>query len=153
MLLELGVVLLSIIPSLLFGRIIADFLGQYGWRAVPFQCAFGLLIGLLASNFISYVLIVVSATAILPFIINLVGWLYQIMQRRRALDGSYGESAKWAAELVDGGDEEFEFAINKLSDDELLEIGIIANDKDELRELTIQRLEESESMTIDNFLQ
>lgn len=68
--------------------------------------------------------------------------LYRRRQRANALNGKYGNMTMWAAELIDDGDREFTIAATALSDKERMEIGVIADSKEELRELTIERLEE-----------
>lgn len=68
------------------------------------------------------------------------GWFY--WQGKKVLGGGYGEEAMWAAELAESGDTEFMKATARLPQRELREIGIISDTKDELRENTLDRLDE-----------
>lgn len=75
-------------------------------------------------------------------LIKLVSYLHKRRQRNKARNGDYGVETKWAAELVDEGDQLFTIAVVELPNTEMKEVGIIAESKDELRELTVERLEE-----------
>lgn len=79
----------------------------------------------------------------------LSGW-YSRRQVSNALDGEYGKETKWAAELSKEGDQLFEMAATELDQSELMEIGIVAESKEELRELTVERFEESADERIPN---
>lgn len=62
-------------------------------------------------------------------------------QRKKALNGDYGEEVRWATELVEE-DMMFRVAVNHLPSIQIKELGIIAESKEELREITIERLDE-----------
>ena len=68
--------------------------------------------------------------------------LYKNHQSKKALSGGYGEEVKWASELIEDGDELFVIAVNSIDQTEMKEIGIIAESKQELRNLTIERFDE-----------
>lgn len=85
-------------------------------------------------------LIVIGASLIL------IGKLYRMYQAKKALNGEYGDSTQWAAELVgEDNDEHFALAVQALPNNQLRELGIIAESKEELREITIERFEEEVS--------
>lgn len=63
------------------------------------------------------------------------------LKRQRALNGEYGEMKQWIAELKQE-DAEFAAYFTALPDAHTREIKIIAESKDELRELTFERVEE-----------
>lgn len=67
---------------------------------------------------------------------------YQKRQRRKALNGDYGEETRWASELVDEGDQLFTIAVTHMPNRELRDCGIIAESKEELREIVVERFEE-----------
>lgn len=73
-------------------------------------------------------------------------------QINNALDGEYGDETKWAAELSEEGDTLFEIAATELPQEDLMEVGIVAESKEELREMTVERLEEkSDEQIPDDF--
>jgi hypothetical protein len=80
--------------------------------------------------------------------------LYEV-QKRRALRGHYGEERQWATELVvREEDREFILAIQALPDNELLEIGIISEDKAELRKRTVDRFDQMDRDAVpEDFMQ
>lgn len=67
---------------------------------------------------------------------------YRDWQKKKALGGDYGDVTRWASELIDEEDQLFILAVNSLPEMEMTEIGIVAESKEELRELTVERLEE-----------
>jgi hypothetical protein len=71
--------------------------------------------------------------------------LYSRYRNWRAKRGDYGDSTKWATELLEADDQHFELAVKGLSKNELKEVGIIADSKEELRELAVERFEENET--------
>lgn len=95
---------------------------------------------LLSISFIN--LPVAVALGLLPLCLRIFayGWFYY--QGKKLLNGDYGEQARWAAELVQSGDTEFIEACARLPQVELREVGIMAEDKEELRELTVERAAE-----------
>lgn len=92
----------------------------------------------MAEFILSLVLFVVLVIAL-----TLIGaYLYIRRLRYRLLTGESGEEAKWAAELVQEGDDEFAEAMRKLPPEFLAQLGYLADDKDELRELVVTYYEE-----------
>lgn len=80
--------------------------------------------------------------AAFPLVTRLIAVGFIAWMGRRALTGKLGEETQWAAELVEEGDKEFMQAAKALPSYELKEVGIIAESKTELRDLTIERYEE-----------
>lgn len=80
--------------------------------------------------------------ALVPTILRVILWTYLLVMSWRALRGAMGEETKWAAELFEESDEEFMEATRALPQQELRENAIIAETKDGLRELTIERYKE-----------
>lgn len=143
MLVESVIVVASIIPVMAIGKVIAT--GITGWRwAVPIVQT---LISFVASLMVIYSIAGVSPYIVVPMIvypilINIVSLVDKRRQRENALDGEYGVETQWAAELVESGDTEFAIAVNDLPKMDLKEVGIIADSKEELRRLTIERHDE-----------
>lgn len=143
MLVEIAVVLATVIPVMLIGKAIAIQISHNSWFVAVAQAALGAGTGYaLASLFTFSVPIVVAGATIAPLIITAFAVIDKKQQKKKTLSGEYGPEAQWAAEIADSGDEEFKFAVSVLSNREMREIGIIAESKEELRELTIERLDE-----------
>lgn len=70
---------------------------------------------------------------------------YRNIQKEKALNGEYGNETMWASELIEEGDELFIVAVNTLPKTEMTEVGIIAESKEELRELAVERFEKQEN--------
>lgn len=75
-------------------------------------------------------------------ILGFLNRLNKARQRNNALNGDYGDETQWATELIDEGDEYFTLAVQNLPQTEMMELGIIAESKEELRTKTIERFEE-----------
>lgn len=73
---------------------------------------------------------------------------YRNRQKEKALNGDYGNETMWASELVEEGDQLFIMAVNTLPQSEMTEVGIIAESKQELRDLTVERFEDLESTNV-----
>lgn len=145
MLIEIAIVLASIIPSVVVGATIAHQLTEWQPFVGVMQAIVGALIGLAAVEFIGLAPLVIVGTITASQTINVIASsvkLWNRRQRKKALDGDYGEVTQWAAELTKSGDMEFATAIQAMPDSELMEIGIIADSKEELRELVIERFDE-----------
>lgn len=78
----------------------------------------------------------------LPTVVHVTTYTLRKVIEVRAARGHYGEEAKWAYELFDEGDQEFLIAQQALPQSEITEVAVIANSKQELRELMIDRYEE-----------
>lgn len=102
------------------------------------------MVGLAAVLFHYGLVGVIGAAVIVASIvaIKLVGVVFIALYSYRALKGSLGDEAQWAAEFIKEGDEEFTRAMTALPSQELKEARIIAESKEELREITIERYEE-----------
>lgn len=145
MLIELAVAFASIIPSVLVGGSIAQRVTESQAIVAVLTAAVGASLGFLAFDLLQLSPIVIVGTTIASQTINVMALtvtLYRNRQRRKALDGQYGDITMWAAELVQNGDMEFAFAIDALPKSERMEIGVIAESKEELRRLTMERLDE-----------
>jgi len=70
--------------------------------------------------------------------------VYMYYMSRKVLDGSMGEEAQWAGEIVKSGDQEFINAIQGLDGMDMKEIGIMAESKEELREMTLDEVRDDE---------
>lgn len=73
---------------------------------------------------------------------SIVSW-WRRRKFKKALDGDYGDEARWTTELIDEEDEMFIRATPWLSSNDRREVSIIAESKEELRELVIERAEEN----------
>lgn len=91
---------------------------------------------------LSQIVMIVTTLLILYALYKLSKWKYLAWQREKALDGGYGEETRWASELVDEGDQLFTIAVSELPEQELRDCGIIAESKEELREVVVERFEE-----------
>lgn len=151
MVIELGVVLLSIIPATIIGAIVAQQITDWPPAIGIGQMFAGAGIGLLFVEFAGFPMWLPVATAVasqtLAGLVKLTN-MWHRRQRRKALGGDYGEVTQWAAEIAEEGDREFVMALNELPDEQKREIGIIAESKEELRELVIERLDEITDDTI-----
>lgn len=78
----------------------------------------------------------------LPVTLRVITYTILLLSSIRALRGGYGEETRWAAELFKEGDKEFIEATKALPKTELRELAIIAESKEGLRNLTIERYEE-----------
>ena len=77
-----------------------------------------------------------------PLVIHLTKiTLFKIVEAR-ASRGHYGEEAQWAYELMKSDDEQFIHAQHVLPNREVREVSIIADSKDEMRDLMIERYNE-----------
>lgn len=152
MILESVVVVIATITGMSFGKSLVEYTKDYvpdsAWFVIVVQMAYSAnnsIVILSVATIFSLASIsptVVLAAFVGPLVVNVVHTLRKRRQRRRALNGDYGEPTKWATELVNEGDREFALAVNSLPQDEITEVGIIAESKQELRERTVARFEE-----------
>lgn len=131
-----GFVLLYVVATVIRLAGFGSFATLLGQTAVNAAVGYALL----SVSFIA--LPVAVALGLMPLALRVFAYLWFYYQGKKILDGDYGEQARWAAELVQSGDEEFIEASAKLPQIELREVGIMADDKEELRELTVERAEE-----------
>lgn len=80
--------------------------------------------------------------ALAPVFGALVGVLYFYWLGRRALSGKMGEEQQWMAEFINENDEEFMHAMAQINRMEAKELFVLAQDKEELRELALERASE-----------
>lgn len=143
MLTEVALILASVIPVMLIGKGIAVQFNENSFFIVSSQSLIGLVFGYaIATIFTLYVPLVVAGTTLAPILVTLLVIADRKWQKRKTLNGKYGIESQWAAELVEDDDREFEIAMQHLPEMHLREVGVIAESKDELRELTIDRFDE-----------
>lgn len=133
-----GLVLLYVVATVL------RLFGFGGFATLLAQTAVNSIVGyaLLSISFIG--LPVAVALGLMPLGMRIFAYLWFYWQGKKILNGDYGEQSRWAAELVQEEDEEFIEASARLPQIHLQEIGIISDSKEELRENTIERVQELE---------
>jgi hypothetical protein len=77
--------------------------------------------------------------ALAPVFGALATVLYFYWLGRRALAGKMGEEQQWMAEFINENDEEFMHAMAQINRMEAKELFVLAEDKEELRELALER--------------
>jgi hypothetical protein len=112
----------------------------FGWTLALQQVALAIFAAALFQNGIVGTLITAGLLA-LPLVVRIFAYLWFWRMGKKMLQGEYGEETKWAMELAKEGDDEFIEAADRLSELEMNEIGIIADSKEELRELVIEENE------------
>jgi len=142
MLVEIGVIVASIIPVMLIAKRLTIRISRNSTILALAQMSLGLALGAVVTAVTTLSPYLIIGTTVGPLLINLIMLADKRRQRSKALNGEYGEESMWASELVDEGDDMFAAAVNALPENELREIGIIAESKEELRTLTIERLDE-----------
>jgi len=80
--------------------------------------------------------------ALAPILVALMAMLYFYILGKRALAGKMGEEQQWMAELVRDDNAPFIEALEHLDRTDVKEITVIAEDKEELKELALQRAKE-----------
>lgn len=153
MLTEIVVVAVVTIASMFVGAFVANILTDWRWGVPLTQIMFGGVIGYCITVLTGLHIAIVPTIIVLPLLINLSFLVYTAHQHQKAISGGYGEEVQWAAELFEEGDEMFIMAANQLPQSELRDIGIIADSKEHLRELTIERLEETDEEVSEDFIQ
>jgi len=139
------VVLCSIPLATVIGAKISHQVTEWQPFVGVMQAIIGAAIGLVAVYFTSLPLWIAIVSTIASQTINLIAKSIKVWknrQRTKALNGEYGEVTKWATELTKEGDMAFATAIQSLPKEEKIEISIIVESKEELRELTMERFEE-----------
>jgi len=142
MLFEAAIAAVLIVPVMMIAKTVAYRLGQTGWNIVPFQMLSVGALFLILGSVTSLPLSVAVVGTFIPLIINIIASVHNILRKRRALRGEYGPETQWAAELVEEGHYEFAHAVETLPERELMEIGVMAESKEELYEITVERLDE-----------
>lgn len=80
--------------------------------------------------------------ALIPEVVGLISMLYFYWLGQRALSGKMGEPQKWMAELVRDDNVPFIEALENLDRTDVKEIAVIADNKQELKELALKRAKE-----------
>lgn len=80
--------------------------------------------------------------ALAPVFGALATVMYFYWLGRRALSGKMGEEQQWMAEFINENDEEFMHAMAQINRMEAKELFVLAEDKEELRELALERASE-----------
>lgn len=145
MLVKSLIVLASIIPSVVIGATVANKISERNGLVAVMQALVGGVIGIAAVEFIGLAPLVIVGTITASQTINVISGIikwHNLRQRRKALNGDYGEITKWAAEITEDGNVEFAMAIKDLSETDKMEIAVIADSKEELHELVIERFDE-----------
>ena len=143
MVLNLAIAAVSSLAVLVLSTFLARAIGGGNTlvnATVQFTSMIGLGVLLMWYGIVGVVGLLVVALA--PLWIRVVALAYLYIQGRRALDGAFGDEAQWAAELLKEGDMEFLEAAENLPNQEVTEIRIIAESKQDLRDLTVERYEE-----------
>lgn len=138
MVVEIAAVVAGVLVTVLVGSPLA---GVSSKPAYPFYAVSG---GITAYLMYPAVVSLLGAIAIPAIPLGLLGLvdLRNWYRRRRALSGGYGEATQWAAQIVDEGeDQHFVLALTALPKEELMEVGIIADTKEEMREMVKERFE------------
>lgn len=132
----------SWIGSLIISTTIANLL-QVGWLLKG-------IMQLLSAAIVAAIFVTMTYLSLLGgvifviavLIVKVLSLLFLSYYVRKARGGSFGKETQWATELIKNGDTEFTTATTRLPTQELQEISIIAESKEELRDLTVKRFEE-----------
>lgn len=89
-----------------------------------------------------------ALVAAVPVLTFLVTRLYFYRRGKKALRGDYGEKQKWVAEMVRDNDEEFMDAMGRVPKMDIKEAFVIADSKQELKELVIERAAETDDKPV-----
>lgn len=90
----------------------------------------------------------VIAVMITGIIVASIGWL--LYTRWAVRSGRRGEESMWATELITEGDEAFIRAMRNTPNERLAEFGKMADDKEELRKLTVTHYEKDIRPQVEN---
>ncbi len=106
--------------------------------------ALGRVVGFLSLAAVSFFtgflsLIPALLVAAAPIITRIISIIYYYWVFRRSLSGKRGEGQKWIAEFVQEDDREFMDAVRSISPMHLKEVIVVANSKQELRQLVIEQ--------------
>jgi hypothetical protein len=145
MLIEILVAILTIVPAMAAGKKLAQPISKNPYFVTAVQVALGGGFVYLLTVFTSLALFAVAMAALGPLTINLIALINHKRRERevrKTRDGEYGEVAKWGQELIDEGDDGFVLATQEITQEDMMEIGIVAENKEELRQLAMERLDE-----------
>jgi hypothetical protein len=133
--------ILAIGGALVLGAIIANLTSRMTFLA---QTTAMILLSVTLLRYDVISILVGGVIISLPVVIRVFAFLWYMRIGRKVINGDYGEEARWAAELAKDGDEEFKEAFSQISEMEAKEIGIVVDDKDEMRQAVIDRAETDE---------
>lgn len=101
------------------------------------------------SVFFSFGSLVSGIMVAIPTVIHLLRFTVAKILDSRIRSGAYGEPAMWAYELIEEEDDKrFIQAQHILSESEVREVSIIAESKDEMRDLMIERYNQTVSENV-----
>lgn len=143
MVINIGIALVASIATLFGTALLAKVVFNRGAVGVAVLQIIGmatLAYGLLSVGVVG--IIGAGIIAAFPITTRLFAYLFVAWIKARAMSGKMGDETMWAAELVEEQDTEFIRATAALPSYELKEVGIIAESKEELRDLTIERYEQ-----------
>lgn len=140
---EIGVAVgISIVVMIVVGTIVKGLLGfRSAVNYVAQQLTLG-IIGYIAATEFGFALVAVGILVLFPPVVHLITQLLTRFIMWRTARGDYGEHAKWAYELFNEGDTKFIRAQTYLSAMDVREIVVIADSKQEFRDLMVERFEE-----------
>lgn len=81
---------------------------------------------------------------LLPVAGFIISRLYYVWMGFRVLNGKHGEERRWVAEFIRDNDSEFMQALEENDKMDMNEVMVLADSKEELRELVIKRSNEDE---------
>lgn len=141
----------SLVGMVVVGTIVKQFLGLRS--AINWLAQTAVLFG--AATALGLATLPTAIMVGFPTGIHLLKLVVMKVIEYRVVNGHYGESIKWAYELIEQDqDREFMYAQAALPPMELKEIQVIADSKQELRTLTVERFEElaSEDLSDTDFI-
>lgn len=138
-------IVLSVVVTIALLYVVATLVRAIGGNSMATIIAQFVAVGLFAGALVytnSISLLVAGALLSLVIAIRIFAFVWFWHIGRKMMDGKYGKETQWAVELTKEDDMEFMKASAQLPQEELREVGIIAESKEELREKTIERADE-----------
>lgn len=127
-------VLVAVGIMIAVGTVVKDFLGMP--QVINFDVQL-ISVGVVGGTFFTVTQTFVMIA--IPIIVHVAVWALRRWAVSNVASGDWGQEAQWGYELFMEGDEEFLEAAEALPPDEVTEVKIIAESKEELRELIIER--------------
>lgn len=142
MLAEIGMAFgISLVAMIVVGTIVKGILGfRSAVNYVAQQATLGAIAYLAFSA--GFALPAVAILALFPLVVHAITQALVRYIAWKTARGGYGEEAKWAYELFKEGDREFVRAQTHLPQMDVREVVVIADDKQEFRDLMVERFEE-----------
>lgn len=139
MIAQIGIALgTGIVVMVAVGTVVKGFLGLRS--AINWLVQTAVLAALATA--VGFTTVQTAIVVALPAVIHLLVWVLTKFIEWKAKSGRYGEEAKWAYELFEAGDEQFIHAQAALPKHEVMEVQVIADSKDEFRDLMVERYNE-----------